>query len=109
MNSTQKLIEMLLKNRVAGVIEYSAEAYRILSDKEAQLAIQAIPIAGVTQPDYGYIACSKTPQGKQLIERIDFVMNQNAFKQDFIAAHNEFFDHDEKVLLKPELEKVFVD
>jgi uncharacterized protein (TIGR02285 family) len=106
MGSTLKLLEMLAKERVAGVIEYSKEASLIQNLQGLNFDFQAIPIKGVMRPNFGYMACSKTAAGEKLIANIDLIMATPAFKQAFIEEHLQNFDDDEKALLKPELDKL---
>ncbi|GAA0785554.1 MULTISPECIES: hypothetical protein [Pseudomonadati] len=106
MNSTNKLLEMLAKERVVGILEYSAEVGFIKHKIGMAFEHYAIPIKGVLQPNYGYIACSKTPMGRQLVDSIDTVMSQPSFIQAFIDEHNRNFDEDEKALIKPEFDKL---
>ncbi|WP_434940327.1 hypothetical protein ACRWQN_07315 [Shewanella sp. HL-SH8] len=105
MGSTLKLLEMLTKERVVGVIEYSKEASLIQDLQGLNFDFQAIPIKGVMRPNFGYMACSKTAAGEKLIANIDLIMATPAFKQAFIEEHLQNFD-DEKALLKPELDKL---
>ncbi|MCW3172272.1 hypothetical protein [Shewanella subflava] len=106
MNSTNKLLEMLAKERVVGILEYSAEVGFIKQRIGMEFEHYAIPIKGVLQPSYGYIACSKTPMGRQLIDSIDTVMRNPSFIQAFIDEHNRNFDEDETALIKPEFDKL---
>lgn len=105
MGSTIKLLEMLVKNRVLGVIEYSKEASLQQDKLGLSFDYQVIPIKNVMQPSFGYMACSKTPEGKKLIAEIDRIMVTPAFKQAFVEEHNQSFDNDEKALLKPALDQ----
>ncbi|MCL1141801.1 hypothetical protein [Shewanella gaetbuli] len=106
MNSTNKLIEMLIKERVLGVIEYSAEASLVTDKIGISAEFHAIPIKGVLTPDLGYMACSKTPQGKALVGIIDQVMATDEFKKAFINEHNSHFNQEEQDLLKPEIDRL---
>lgn len=50
----------------------------------------ALPIVDASEPMFGYIACSKTPAGKQLIAAIDASMSQEAVQQQYIDLHRQF-------------------
>ena len=107
MNSTNKLLEMLAKDRVVGILEYSAEVGFIKQKIGLEFEHYAIPIKDVLQPSYGYMACAKTPTGRQLIDSIDAVMSKPSFIQAFIDEHNRNLDEDEKALIKPAFDKIF--
>ncbi|WP_144210279.1 hypothetical protein [Shewanella donghaensis] len=107
MDSSNKLIEMLEAERVLGIIEYTEVFDAYLREKKHQMPFQSIPIRHVDEPIYGYIACSKGDLGDNIINEINKVMQQQSFQESFIRMHSDFFGEQEKVILIPELEKVF--
>ncbi|NKF49792.1 transporter substrate-binding domain-containing protein [Shewanella sp. WXL01] len=107
MDSSETLIDMMAVGRVKAIIEYSEEVSAYLERNNKQLEFDTVMIRGVEKVDRGYMVCAKTPMGKQLIDRIDAIMQQKAFQQEYIEMHNEFFTQEERLLLQPELLGIF--
>ncbi|WP_394129610.1 hypothetical protein [Shewanella maritima] len=107
MDSSETLIDMLVKGRVQGIIEYSGEVEAYIDRHNMDVKVHSIPIKHVTEPDYGYMVCSKSATGLALIEAMDEIMQQTNFQQQYIETHNAFFTEEERQLLAPELEKIF--
>ncbi|MBQ4889965.1 hypothetical protein J8L86_08945 [Shewanella sp. MMG014] len=107
MGSSNSLIKMLKAERVKGIIEYSEVVDAFLRDNNQSLDYQSIPIRHVTQPIYGYIACSQGEKGKKVIAEIDRIMGLQSFQEAFIQMHADFFGEAEQAILIPELERVF--
>ncbi|MBR9726550.1 hypothetical protein ACFOD0_06640 [Shewanella intestini] len=107
MDSSETLIDMLAKERISGLIEYSEEVNAYLARHNREVELTTLPIKGVEKVDLGYIVCSKTPQGKQLIQRINHIMSQPQFLVSYIEMHKSFFSDDEKRLVGDKIKKIF--
>ncbi|WP_394200313.1 hypothetical protein [Shewanella waksmanii] len=105
--SSTKLIEMLLANRVDAILDYSLSIDHYFNVLQLENPLVAEPIADVTQPMFGYIACSKTAQGKAIIDNIDASLTVEHVQQQYIDYHRQFFGEMEFALLQPLLEQLF--
>ena len=106
-NSIAKLLEMLSLDRIDGFIEYADTVNTYIIDHKADFEIKTIPIKGANKPSPGYIVCSKTDYGLQLIHAIDKAMSQASFQQALITIHQEFASVEDKSLLGDELITIF--
>lgn len=106
-NSVEKLLEMLSLDRIDGFIEYADTVNAYISEHRVGYEIKSIPIKGVSKPSPGYMVCSKTDYGLQLINAIDKAMSQASFQQALISIHQEFASVEDKSLLGDELIMIF--
>ncbi|WP_028774374.1 transporter substrate-binding domain-containing protein [Shewanella waksmanii] len=105
--SSTKLIEMLMANRVDAILDYSLSIDHFFQVMQTENPLVALPIVDASEPMFGYIACSKTPAGKQLIAAIDASMSQEAVQQQYIDLHRQFFGETEYQLLQSTLAQLF--
>jgi uncharacterized protein (TIGR02285 family) len=108
LDSSDKLIDMLVKGRVQGIIDYSDDIDEFLERSNLTVDYKSIPIHNVTLPGYGYIVCSKTDYGQKIIDAINAVMLTHEFQIEFVQSHKSILNKDEKHLLASEFEKIFV-
>jgi uncharacterized protein (TIGR02285 family) len=107
-DSSEKLIEMLAKGRIQGIIEHSDDMDTYLSRSKIAFEYTSIPIHNVTLPAYGYVVCSKTEYGQKIIDAIDDVMLTHEFQVEFVKSHKSILNKDEQYLLASEFERIFV-
>ncbi|UJF21392.1 hypothetical protein [Shewanella sp. OMA3-2] len=106
-NSVGKLVDMLALNRIDGFIEYADSVNTYVIENKINFDFKSIPIKGVDKPSPGYIVCSKTAYGRQLVDAIDQAMRNEYFQKELISIHNEFSSIDDKSLLTSELINIF--
>ncbi|MGZ9899026.1 hypothetical protein [Shewanella gaetbuli] len=106
-NSVGVMVEMLALNRIDGFVEYADTVNAHLQEGRIEFDFKAIPIKGVDKPLPGYFACSKSANGRALINTINEAMSQKAFQQSLIQIHDEFSSIDDKSLLTSELIALF--
>lgn len=74
--SSESLIKIILKGRVDYVLEYPKVAnYWRSRLPEFSGELVALPIAEISPTTFGHVACPKSEWGKNLIQRIDSLLN----------------------------------
>ncbi len=106
-DSSDKLVEMLLAGRVDGILDYTRSVEDYLIDDNRGVKIRALPIQDIFEPMLGYIACSKTAKGIAIIDAINHSFSTPGFSDSFIELHLNYFGENEAKLLKPTLESIF--
>ncbi|AQS39175.1 hypothetical protein Sps_04060 [Shewanella psychrophila] len=106
-DSSDKLVDMLLVGRVDGILEYTLSVEDYLQDEGLDDKIIALPIENNAALMIGYMACSKTTKGLAIIDVIDSSYATSGFSQQYIEMHLNHFGQVEAEILKPKLESLF--
>lgn len=106
-DSSDKLVDMLLVGRVDGILEYTLSVEDYLQDEGRGDKVIALPIENISDLMLGYIACSKTAEGLAIINAINSSYAVSGFSEKFINLHLEHFGQVEAGILQPTLESLF--
>lgn len=107
-NSMSKLIDMLLKERVDAIIDFSQIVIDHQMDTAQSQPIVSIPLLEAPEPILSYIVCSKSPQGQTIINAINASYQTRAVKESFQQFHYHYFGEKELNLLQPIIDGIFV-
>lgn len=97
--SSSRLLDMLIAGRLTGVINYSIAVNSYLASRQLTFPFHSIPILNVEEPTMGYIACSNTPGGKAMVDAMDKVFATAEMQAEFFRFHEAFFGVQEAALL----------
>ena len=97
--SSSRLLDMLIAGRLTGVINYSVAVNSYLASRQLTFSFHSIPILNVEEPTMGYIACSKTPGGQAMVDAMDKVFATAEMQAEFLRSHEAFFGVQEATLL----------
>jgi len=107
-NSTQSLMGMLAKKRIAGFLEYTStmkDAYKGAESNQG-VKFKALAIEGNTKPAMGYLACSPSKAGKEIIDAIDKAFKLPNINDQYISLHRQYFGDQEAKLLFDTFDKI---
>lgn len=106
--SIKRFVDMLESGRIDGLLEFtrSVEEY-ISNSNRLDLKLKVTSLTQANKVVFGYLACAKTDEGKQIITAVNQAYESATLKQRIINAHIEFFGAKEERLLRPILEHVF--
>ncbi|WP_076416637.1 hypothetical protein [Shewanella sp. UCD-KL12] len=106
-DSSDKLVDMLLAGRLDGILEYTLSIEGYLQDEGIDERVIALPITDISELMLGYIACSKTIKGGAIIDAINSSFTKPGVSQAYIDMHINHFGVTEAELLKPKLDSLF--
>jgi len=90
-DSSQRLRKMFLQKKIDAIIEYeSVFSY----ENRNEIAFTDFNFHTIDNTDnfvFGYIACSKSEQGKKAISNFNKILNNKAFEQKIIKLHKQLF------------------
>lgn len=107
-SSVARFIDMLESGRIDGILEFTRsveEHIDVTNRKDLKLKVTALVQAKNVM--FGYLACAKTDEGRQIIEAVNKAYDSQPLKKRIIDAHINFFGAKEKRLLMPILEHVY--
>jgi uncharacterized protein (TIGR02285 family) len=107
-DSMSKLIDMLLKERVDAIIDFTQVVSTHLEGTDSLNATISLPIQEAGNPILAYITCTKSPQGQAVINAINTSYQTNAVKQSFQHFHYHYFGKKELSLLQPIIDDIFL-
>ena len=107
-DSMSKLIDMLLKERVDAIIDFSLVVDVHAAEIESLVQTVAIPIQEAEKPIFAYIACSKSPQGQAIITAINASYKTSEVKESFQRFHYHYFGKKELNLLQSSIDSIFL-
>lgn len=105
--SAKRLRKMLMQGRFDGMIEYTSVMISEYADQIAENKISFHRILDQAPSVFGYIACAKTPQGKQAIALFDKKMAEPVVQNLIIAAHKDLFSPQEREFISDSLKLAF--
>jgi len=107
--SAQRQRKMLMKGRLDGVIEYSTVFTAEFPPEQIDSQIAFIEIENTPASIFGFIACSNSIIGKQIIHDINQVMSQTKVQRHIIEAHKKVFVNvQEQTIITKEFNKAFM-
>jgi len=109
-NSTQRLTGMLIKRRIEGFLEYtsSVKGFENVAGITKGVKLRSLEIVGNKKPAMGYLACSNSKEGKQIIDVMNKAFNLPQIEAQYIELHQLYFGHQEHALLSATFEQLFV-
>lgn len=106
-----RLIKLIISNRIDALIDYSATFYTNMDVRMDGIKpydrYSVHQIVGEPAFVYGYVACSKTDIGTQIIELVDNAMKSREFELFMSNSYRTWLSDEEFNLLIPELESKF--
>ncbi len=108
-SSMSKIIDMLLKERVDAIIDFSQIVLGHQQDTAQLQPIVSIPLQEAAEPVFSYAACANTPTGKAIIAAINQSYQHPEVQQTLQTFHRYYFGEQEYRLLAPYLDKLFID
>ncbi len=111
--SDQSLLKLLEAGRVDAIVSDA----RTVEEGLEQLAKQGasnlnvaslafLPIDGV-EANIGYMACSKTPQGRRILDAIDHTLSRPDIQQTLLRVHQDWFPPSEQAFLNDMFRQVY--
>ncbi|GHF85937.1 hypothetical protein [Thalassotalea marina] len=94
LNSTNRIMDMLLSGRINAIVEFPTVVDNSLkaNDKTGLIErINAFQIESGAGFAHGYIACSKTPQGQNLINILNAALGRESVQQMMIKQNVFYF------------------
>ncbi|MEW9798432.1 hypothetical protein [Alteromonas sp. CYL-A6] len=88
----QNAIRLFNHKRADLLIEYPS-VYDVYSEQDENTALYVYPLAGQDEAALGYIMCSDTPEGRQMVERFDAILDDVRHQQAYLEAHKVWFPH----------------
>lgn len=101
------LVSMLAKGHVDIVIQQPVEAdfnARLIGSENSYITY---PIAEISSYTVGYIGCSKTPWGEQVIERVNALIDFAVTQHEFRGFYEEFLDEASKARYREVYDEFF--
>ncbi|GAB3011894.1 hypothetical protein GCM10027098_01800 [Bowmanella dokdonensis] len=86
------LVQMLLNQRVEGIIEYPVVVQRFSQPQENGIQLQSYPLTGTSHFTQGYVLCARSAQGQQAVDAISAAIGRAARKRLYLEAHLYWFD-----------------
>ncbi len=105
--NAERLHKILQQNRLDGVIEYSRVFTSRLKSQQEVDQYHFIQLDDAADFSYGYIACSRSEVGKQVIQLINEALASNTMKEHSLVQHQLTFPVDEYEYIKKELELIW--
>ncbi|WP_159084499.1 TIGR02285 family protein [Dongshaea marina] len=81
--STDRLLEMILRERIDYALGYAVEFGFFTLQLESQSKIKFLPICEASGYTYSHIVCSKTPEGKKIIHSVNQALLKLRPQQDY--------------------------
>jgi len=106
-DSAQRLRKMFLQKKLDAIIEYqSVFSY----ENRNEIVLSDFNFHTIDNTDnfvFGYVACSKSEQGKKAISIFNKILNNKEFEQKIIKLHKQLFTGKEQSRAISALSKVF--
>lgn len=101
------IIKMLVKGRINYLIAFPVEIQRELQAFPKDLKIKSYSIASSPKYIVGYIACTKTPLGYQVVEEINQILKKSYKTLQYYEAHSHRLDSNYLPLFNQYYHEVF--
>ena len=88
---TERLLGMLTKGRIMGFIDFGESVNQAMLSMGHQMDIRMLEIANEQEFMEGFFACSKTPEGRKIIDLLNHEMKKKSFQQWAIGLHRQYF------------------
>jgi uncharacterized protein (TIGR02285 family) len=98
---------MFLQKKIDAIIEYESVFSYENREKILLTDFNFHAIENTDNFAFGYIACSKSEQGKKAIDNFNKILNNKEFEQKIINQHKALFVGDEQTLAISALETLF--
>ena len=105
--SAKRLRKMLMQGRFDGMIEYTSVIISEYAEVLGENKISFHRIIDQAPSVFGYIACAKTPQGKQAINLFNKKMAESEVQELIIEAHRDLFSPYERDFISDSLKIAF--
>lgn len=102
--NASRLQKILLNNRIDGVIEYTNVFLERLDDPRKMADFKVLKLDEAEAFSLGFIACSRSKQGEQVIALINRALESNLMKERILLEHQKTFPGVEYQFIKQELE-----
>ncbi|MGI2226060.1 hypothetical protein [Shewanella frigidimarina] len=107
-DSMSKLIDMLMKERIDAIIDFSQIVIAHKLEMAQLQPIISIPLSEAPEPILSYVVCSKSDQGQAIIDIINESYQTQEVKEIFQRFHYHYFGEKELALLQPIIDGIFL-
>lgn len=105
--SSRRLHEMLFQNKLDAILEYTTVLKDRFKNDPRIEKTRFLSIDEESHAVFGYLACSRSEQGKLNIAAFDKVLSQNKMQDQIIKLHQQVFSDPERSLLISALKAKF--
>jgi len=106
--SAKRQRQMFMKGRLDGVIEYSAVFIDEFPTKKIESEVAFIEIENIAPSIFGYIACSKSETGNEIITALNQIMMNIGVQEFILLEHQKIFTNmQEKQIITKALKAQF--
>jgi uncharacterized protein (TIGR02285 family) len=102
------LLNMIEKYRADYTIEYPFILHNLRENAKVGLQLESIPLTDVNPVITQYLACSKTPEGRQVIEKADLIIRHHVKDPKFWTGVLESIPKADRAGFQKEIQK-FID
>ncbi|MCE0494710.1 TIGR02285 family protein [Vibrio salinus] len=106
-DSPKGLLSMLSKKHIDAILQQPVEAQFNARTLNMENSIKVLPIREIKDYTVGYIGCSKTPWGKEVVRKIDALMKDAVKRNDFRSFYETFLDDESKIRYRKVYSKFF--
>ena len=93
---SEGVVQMLRKERADMIFEYPSVVAYYESQNNAPAILDSYALTESEDFSLGYIVCSKSPQGKAIIEQLNQAIGRLSITSKYYDAHMKFFDTQSK-------------
>ncbi|MCQ8878498.1 hypothetical protein NQT69_10845 [Pseudoalteromonas shioyasakiensis] len=105
--SSRRLHKMLFQNKLDAILEYTAVLKDRFKNDPRIDKVRFLSIDEESHAVFGYLACSRSEQGKLNIAAFDKVLKQTSMQDQIIKLHQQVFSEPERSLLISALKAKF--
>jgi uncharacterized protein (TIGR02285 family) len=99
------LLNMIEKHRADYTIEYPFILHNLRENAKVGLALETVPLKDVNPIITQYLACSKTPEGRVVIEKADQIIRQHVKEPKFWTGVLESIPKSDRAGFQTEIQK----